>query len=481
MISQLLAQPTHGLVSRLGRTHQVSRQTWYRWTALGRQGLEEALGKPPVSVTPGSPLPILVLSLLIETHARYRGMQASLRSLHGINLSLGKIAGIIKEAGQRAQDWLEQQPSVTPRTLALDEQDSSQRGKASLNVIDVHSGHVWASIPPVEVDGERGTLVWWSVQEQGISQVGTVSDGGRAIPQASSQVQGEASYQRNGWHLFHLAAQVQGWLDRALEAEPERLEVIGRQAEHETEGKRRRGRRPKATLSEQKALLIQLTAVTEGVRSLCQELHTVLELVVSHTKLVLSSPQRQGEIEALLGLLDELAPLALPVLQGHSEKLAKQIRLALPQTLRFARRLDAIQEQAVQALGPEAVALLAWAWQRRAVLGPTSKHLLQGVRPTWQPVASELLATWDQAVRARSAVEHWHRMVRPHVAVHRTLSVGFLSLLAVWHHHRMAPRGFHAGLSPFQRTGTTPSHSPWLTALGSSALTARPFKCVTWI
>jgi hypothetical protein len=233
------------------------------------------------------------------------------------------------------------------------------------------------------------------------------------------------------------------------------LEVIQRQAEHEAEGKRRRGRRPKATLSEQKTLLTQMTTVMEGVRYLCQELHTLLEVVVPHADLVLSSTQRQGEIEAVLELLDELALLALPALQGHIETLAKQIRLALPQALLFARRLDALQEQAVQALGPEAVALLAWAWLRRAVLGPTSKHLLQGIRPTWQAVASELLAAWDQAVRASSAVENWQSIVRPHLAVHRTLSAGFLSLLAVWHNRRIAPRGLHAGLSPILRTGST--------------------------
>jgi hypothetical protein len=72
MISQLLAQPIHGLVNRVGRTHQVSRQTMYRWAALRRQGLEEALGKPPVSVTQRSLLPLLVLSPVIDTRVRYR-------------------------------------------------------------------------------------------------------------------------------------------------------------------------------------------------------------------------------------------------------------------------------------------------------------------------------------------------------------------------------------------------------------------------
>jgi hypothetical protein len=115
---------------------------------------------------------------------------------------LGKIAMILKEAGQRAQRWINQHQTPTPCTLALDEQDSSQRGKASLNGMDVQSGHLWATLPPVEVDGESWTLVLWYVQEQGISHVGTVSDGGRAIQKAVSQVQGAETHQRDVWHLF---------------------------------------------------------------------------------------------------------------------------------------------------------------------------------------------------------------------------------------------------------------------------------------
>lgn len=108
-------------------------------------------------------------------------IQSSLRNLHGVHLSAGKIAGMVKEAGQRTQVWLEQQQSSMPHTLALDEQDGSQRAKASRNVMDVHSGHVWASIPSIDIDGDRWTLVRLSVQEQGISQMGMGSSGGRAI------------------------------------------------------------------------------------------------------------------------------------------------------------------------------------------------------------------------------------------------------------------------------------------------------------
>ena len=280
MISQMLAQPTHGLVSQLSRAHQVSRQTLYRWSATGRQALEAALGKPVVPMKQTTSVPTLVLTMLIETHASYRGIQSCLKSMHGIDLSLGTIAGMVKEAGQRAQQWMNQQQAGTARALALDEQYSSQRGKAYLNVIDVHSGQVWATVPPVEVDGDSWTLLLWYLQEQGISRLSTVSDGGRAIQQALSQVQGEEQHQRDVWHLFHLAAQVQGRLDRAVKTEQDRLVMIQRQVEHEVQGKRTRGRRPKATLTEQKALLAQISAVANGVRYLCQELHILLEVVV---------------------------------------------------------------------------------------------------------------------------------------------------------------------------------------------------------
>ena len=187
---------------------------------------------------------------------------------------------------------------------------------------------------------------------------------------------------------------------------------------------------------------------------------------------LLSSEQRQGGIVTVLDLLDELVPSAPAAVQGQLQMLAKQVRLALPQTLLFARRLDAMQEQASRVLGSEAVALLAWAWLRRTVLGPTSEHLLQSIRPAWRAVASGLLAAWDQSVRASSAVENWHSIVRPHLAVHRKLSAGMLSLLAVWHNHRIAPRGPHEGLSPLQRTESTSSTHHWLAALGYAALAA---------
>jgi transposase-like protein len=68
--------------------------------------------------------------LLIEAHASYRDIQTCLLKMCGVKMSVGSIVGIVQEAGQRAQRWLSQQQASTPRALALDEQYSSQRGKA---------------------------------------------------------------------------------------------------------------------------------------------------------------------------------------------------------------------------------------------------------------------------------------------------------------------------------------------------------------
>ncbi len=63
----------------LSRTNLVSRQTLYRWKEKGEQALHLALENPPILAKPTKPIHLLVLTLLIETHASYRNIQASLK------------------------------------------------------------------------------------------------------------------------------------------------------------------------------------------------------------------------------------------------------------------------------------------------------------------------------------------------------------------------------------------------------------------
>src|SRR5258708_1623590 len=304
------------------------------------------------------------LTLLIEADASYRDIQACLLKRCGRRISLGSITGMVQGGGRRAQRWLRQEGASTDWAWGLDEQFSSQRGKAYLNVVDVHSGQVWATLPPVAMDGESWTLVWWYLYEQGLLCERSVSAGGRGLQGALSYVQRLDRHQRDVWHVLHAAYQVQGRCDRGLHQLQDRLAVIQRQAERVAQGQKARGRAPEANVVEHEQRIERTKYVTQALRYLAQELHTLLDVVVLGAEQqvgLLSSRERQQELEALLALLGELAEQALPTLQKQIQSLAKQLRLALPHLLLFAADLDVPQQQACERLGPRAVYLLAWA------------------------------------------------------------------------------------------------------------------------
>src|SRR5262245_62722851 len=67
------------------------------------------------------------------------------------------------------------------RALALDEIYANNRRGAYLNVVDVHSGAVWASEGPLAVDTESWTLVLWELQARSLQWERVVLDGGSAM------------------------------------------------------------------------------------------------------------------------------------------------------------------------------------------------------------------------------------------------------------------------------------------------------------
>jgi hypothetical protein len=310
----------------------------------------------------------------------------------------------------------------------------------------------------------------WYLHEQGVVSRGTVSDGGRAIADALGTTKALSTHQRDVWHVEHLAGQVQARLERVVQEEEERGRLLERQAQQRAStGKNAVGRPAKTTASQQEQLLRQLHRVLDGVEYLFAQLRQLLEIVVlsqeSQPRL-LSAASRRGEVETVLALLEEVVQSAPAAVRKEVQRVSKQVRLALPALLYFAQEMEGCQQEAIAQLGEQAVGLIGWAWQRRAILGKQPKHLLEAMDPAWRQQAARLLDVWSLAVRASSAVENWHSIVRPHLAVHRSLSAGLLALLAVWHNHRVAPRGVHEGLSPMLRSGQIKEAKDWLVALG---------------
>jgi len=252
----------------------VARQTLYRWKARGQAALEAAFS-PVAPRAEGGPahLERAILTLLLEGHASYRGIQACLQVLLGQHVSLGKIAGVVERAGKLAQDWIGCDAPETRRSLALDELYGSEHGQAYLNVVAVDSGAVWASTSPVPVDGESWTRLMWQLQEQGVQWQSTVSDGGRTIGEAVSTVTPERPHQRDVWHVLRLCQQVQARLDLLVKRLEQQVPVVARQAARLAAGKGLRGRCPKSDVDAHAAELAQAHSVAEGLGYLSGELH----------------------------------------------------------------------------------------------------------------------------------------------------------------------------------------------------------------
>lgn len=474
-VRQLLGgSGTYGLVTLLSRTVGVSRQTLYTWAEQGRVALEHAFAPPVLEPTIAPALERQVLSLLVEAHATTRGIQASLWQVARRRVSLGTISAIVGEAQRRAQAWMSRHAPPSSRPLALDEMYGNDRRGAYLHAVDTASGAVWAAEGPVPVDTESWTLVLWLAQARGLRWHTTIGDGGAAIEAAVRVVDPTGHHRRDVWHVLHVCAQVQGRLDRGLAQMEGQTASVQRQAARVAAGQRPLGRNPRTDLGAHVAGCAQARATADALRFLTTTLQQLLEVVVPTPAGLLDAAGREDELTTLLALLDELATTAPPVQQAELTRLHRHITLAVPGLLAFAPPLDHVQRDAAVVLGADGVALVAWAWQRRAILAPRPDDLVVQFPPAWQAAARVLIHAWNTAVRASSAVENWHSILRPHLAVHRVLSPGLLALLVVWHNHRAFARGPHAGVSPLHLSGMTNAPADWLVALGYPPLNADP-------
>ena len=467
VVCQMIAHAgEYGFVTQLSRVLGVSRQTLYAWTQRGYQALEQAFQPVPTAATVTPGLERAVLTLLIEGHASVRGIQACLRATTDQHVSLGTISTILGEAEQRALTWMRSHAPPTSRALALDEIYGRKRRGAYLNVVDLDSWAVWAAEGPLPVDGDTWTLVLWEAQARGLRWHATVTDGAPAMQQACATVDPDGQHGRDVWHLLQTCSQIQGRVDRVVATLEAQAATAQRYAARVAAGERPRGRQPVALDAAHGAQLRSAQRTAQALRYLTEELHMLLEVVVLRPAGVLDAAARQAELAALLALLAELRDGAAAGQQVHLRSLHTTLTRALPAALAFVPGVERVEQDLGRVLGATQLALVAWAWQRRAVLGPSTAALLDGLPAAWRQAARVLIATWDGAVRASSAVEGWHSIVRPHLAVHRTLSAGLLALLAVWHNHRVFTRGAHRGASPLQLSGMVDAPTDWLVALG---------------
>ena len=466
-VSHMLAHPgEYGLVTQLSRALHVSRPTLYAWKATAQQALAQAFTASSPTSTSTIALELQIVTLLVEGHNSYTNIQTCLAALTGQHLSIGTIAAVAQEAQQRAQQWMTSHAPASPRTLALDEIYANNRQGAYLNVVDTDSWAVWAAEGPLPVDADSWTLLLWLAQDRGLRWQATVSDGGDALRAACQTVDPHGHHQRDVWHLFQFWNQIQRRVARRLTLLQARTATVARQAARIAAGQKPRGGHPRTDLAAHQTDIAQVQRTDADLRALGQELQRVLAVVVLDQGGVQDRARRQQDLAALVDLVAEVQAQADVSLHAEIGRLHTQLRLAQGAVLTFVARLEQVQQDMAVVLGRDGLALLAWAWQRRSVLEMDATQLVAALPLQWRAAARVVVHAWETAGRASSAVENWHSILRPHLAVHRTLSPGLLALLAVWHNHRVFRRGVHKGSSPLQLSGMVDAPTDWLVALG---------------
>ena len=466
-IGTLLAEEgEYGAITAVSRASGASRPTRSAWRERARTALTALWTEPSAPGTGGPAQEVAILTLLLEAHASTRGIQTCLRDLLGWRLSLGQIGTVIREAATRAVACLARSVPAQPRALARDELYGNARAAAYLSAVDAHGGAVWATAGPVEPDAESWTLVLWDLRERGLRWTATVHDGGNAAGAACAAVAPGQVPGRDVWHVLHRCAVAQARLDRAATAAWDRWGPVVAFEEARAAGRRPKGRVPTITATAQEAHILAVERTAAALRYLTGEVRRLLAVVVSGRGGLLDAAARRADLEAALALLAEVAETAPAELRAPVAAARAHLAQALDGLLGFATALDAVHRDMAVVLGEAGVALVGWAWRHRADLGPDADTVVAGLPPAWQTAARVLLAAWDTATRASSPAETWHSLLRPHVAVHRTLTPGLLALIAVWHNHRALPRGVHRGQTPLQVCGVVDAAVGWQTALG---------------
>src|SRR5215510_12963118 len=165
--SMLAQRGTYGLVTRLSRQSGVSRPTLYAWRGQAEQALLQTFS-PPACPTPiSAPLERQVLTVW-SAHSSDRDIQTCFRALAQRGIGLPTITAILADAEQRALHYLATHMPPSVRAVALDEIYANDRRGAYLNVVDVHSGAVWASVGPLAVDSDSWTLLLWEIEQHGL-------------------------------------------------------------------------------------------------------------------------------------------------------------------------------------------------------------------------------------------------------------------------------------------------------------------------
>jgi hypothetical protein len=455
-------------VTALADEFDVSRKFVYQQAATAQAALDDAFTGAADDDQVLFSLPVTkswlrqaALGLTLICHSSYRGVFEFYRDLLGVNLSVGMVHNIVRDAVDKARPYNLGQNLANVNVAGLDE--IFQTRQPVLVGADIASTYCFLLSREDHRDADTWGTRLLELQERGFAPTATVADFGTGIRAGQKLAMPEVPCRGDVFHALHEATPVVTYLEnRAYDAIAAQHKL-----EHKKSKMRKQGRSTQA-LSRKASLAgaAQTKAITlaDDVALLVRWLHydifavsglpyadrcALFDFVVAELRA--RQPLYPHCISPLCTLLqnhrDQLLAFAAQ-LDGDLDNLASEFQVPVT-IVRELLDLQGLDERRPQR------------WQKEAALRQKLCDHFYHLNAAVQDLAAHV-------VRASSVIENINSRLRSYFFLRRQLGSDYLVLLQFFLNHRRFLRSEHperVGKSPAELlTGDT--HPHWLEMLG---------------
>ena len=463
----------HQSITGLAEEAGVSRKFVYQQADRAQGALDDAFAPTEPDDKVLFHLPItknwlkqVTLGLTLICHSSYRGVHEFCRDLLGVNMAVGTVHNIVRDAIDKARPHNLGQNLANVDIAGLDE--IFQKRQPVLVGADIRSTYCFLLSGEDQRDGDTWALRLLECQDRGFAPTATIADFGTGIRAGQERAMPGVPCRGDVFHALHEITPVVTFLEnRAYDTITAHDKLERKKTKLQQQGRR-----------DQRS---QLQAVSRKVAAAVKEQAKAIPLADDVAVLAcwlrldvfavtgLPYADRTALFDFIVAELQARAPLCphrlepvCTLLQNHRDQLLA-FALQLDQDLtdlaaEFAVPVaivrDLLDLQALDKRQPRR-------WQKETAL---REHL----RGRFHPMEQAVRALSKQVVRASSIIENINSRLRNYFFLRREIGAGYLELLQFFLNHRRFLRSEHperVDQSPAELLTGQP-HLHWLEMLG---------------
>jgi len=465
----------HQTISGLADDAGVSRKFVYQQADRAQAALDDAFAPTVADDQVLFQLPITknwlkqaALALTLICHSSYRGVHEFYRDVLGVNMAVGTVHNLVRDAIDKARPHNRSQHLANVSIAGLDE--IFQNRQPVLVGADIHSTYCFLLSAEDQRDGDTWALRLLECQDRGFAPKATIADFGTGIRAGQKRALPGTPCRGDVFHARHELTPVVTFLEnRAYDTITAQDKLERQRAKLQQQGRRNQsGQRASLSRKVAAAATEQAKAITlaDDVAVLARWLGAdvlavsalayadrcaLFDFIVAELQARVSQcPHRLGPVGTLLkNHRDQLLAFALQL----DEDLAK---LAVDFEVPVASVRDLLDLQTLDKRQP-------LRWQKEAVLR-------EQLRGRFEQIEQAVRALSAQVVRASSIIENINSRLRSYFFLRREVGSGYLELLQFFLNHRRFLRSEHperVDKSPAELLTGQP-HPHWLEMLGYS-------------